>query len=283
MCEKKQVIMTLLPPLIISTLRKVKKGIDQYTSLHFGIVLFDGQISFRKYRKLKTDLAQIKKQAVLSDIQFPITKLYPCYADSNDEAGVIRGHYFHQDLFVAQRIYINNPIKHVDIGSRIDGFVAHVAAFRKIEIFDIRPIHTQIQNICFKQTDLMKNNSELVDYTDSISCLHALEHFGLGRYDDPVCFDGYLLGFKNITRMLKRGGKFYFSVPFGKQRIEFHAHRVFSLKYLIEILSPYYQINSFSYVDDLGDFHLDIQISSNHLADNFNCQYGCAIFELTKK
>jgi hypothetical protein len=233
--------------------------------------------------KYTRDLVQIKKQAALSDVQFPITKLYPCFADSNDEAGVARGHYFHQDLFVAQRIYINNPVKHVDVGSRIDGFVAHIAAFREIEILDIRPMHNQIQNICVKQADLMKDNDELTDYTDSISCLHALEHFGLGRYGDTICFEGYLLGLKNITRILKRGGKFYFSVPFGKQRIEFHAHRIFSLKYLMEILSPSYRVDSLSYVDDLGDFHANIQILPEHLADNLKCKHGCAIFELTKK
>jgi len=32
----------------------------------------------------------------------------------------------------------------VDIGSRVDGFVAHVASFREIEVFDVRPISAQI-------------------------------------------------------------------------------------------------------------------------------------------
>jgi hypothetical protein len=31
-----------------------------------------------------------------------------------------------------------NPVRHIDIGSRIDGFVANVAAFRKIEVLDVR-------------------------------------------------------------------------------------------------------------------------------------------------
>ncbi|MDR0732564.1 MAG: DUF268 domain-containing protein [Dysgonamonadaceae bacterium] len=210
--------------------------------------------------------------------------MYPCYADSDDEAGVIRGDYFHQDLFVAQRIYINNPIKHVDIGSRIDGFVTHVASFRAIEIFDIRPIHAQVQNITFKQMDLMNDNPELTNYTNSISCLNALEHFGLGRYGDPIRFDGYLLGFENITKMLQQGGKFYFSVPFGKQqRIEFHAHRVFSLQYLLNIISPHYEIDSFSYVDDFGDFHPNIRLPLEDLIKTLNCKQNCGIFELTKK
>ena len=33
-----------------------------------------------------------------------------------------------------------NLKRHVDIGSRLDGFVAHVASFREIEVLDIRPL-----------------------------------------------------------------------------------------------------------------------------------------------
>mgnify|MGYP000382217343 CR=1 FL=1 len=40
---------------------------------------------------------------------------------------------------------------------------------------------------------------------DSVSCLHALEHFGLGRYGAPICYDGYFIGFKNITNLLDTG------------------------------------------------------------------------------
>ena len=39
-------------------------------------------------------------------------------------------------------IYAARPEKHVDVGSRVDGFVAHVASFREIEVFDVRPIAT---------------------------------------------------------------------------------------------------------------------------------------------
>ena len=73
----------------------------------------------------------------------------------------------------------------------------------------------------------------LAESTDSLSCLHALEHFGLGRYGDPVDYDGYLKGFDNLYRILKPGGRLYFSVPMGPQRIEFDAHRVFSMAYLL--------------------------------------------------
>ena len=44
------------------------------------------------------------------------------------------------DKFVS----FNNPLKHVDVGSRIDGFVAHLACMREVEVFDIRPQVSQI-------------------------------------------------------------------------------------------------------------------------------------------
>ena len=64
------------------------------------------------------------------------------------------GHYFHQDLLVARRIHKRNPRRHIDVGSRIDGFVAHVASFREIEIVDIRPLDTPIPNVKFLQMDM---------------------------------------------------------------------------------------------------------------------------------
>lgn len=45
---------------------------------------------------------------------------------------VASGHYFHLDLFVVRRIHEGKPIKHADVGSMIDGFVAHIASFRAL-------------------------------------------------------------------------------------------------------------------------------------------------------
>ena len=185
-------------------------------------------------------------------------------------------------MFVANRIFINNPEKHFDVGSRIDGFVAHVASFREIEVFDIRPIENTIPNIRFKQVDLMSNNIDLKDYCDSISSLHAIEHFGLGRYGDKVDYNGYSKGLDNIYQILQEGGKFYFSVPIGKQRIEFNAHRVFSIKYLIKLLEDKYIIDFFSYVDDNGYLFRNVDLTPQLIDNNCSCNYGCGIFELTK-
>jgi SAM-dependent methyltransferase len=229
------------------------------------------------------DLQKLKSQRLAASREFPFGKFYPCLEDKFSDSGSAKGHYFHQDLLIARRVNLNKPTIHVDVGSRIDGFVAHVASFRTIFVMDIRPLTSNIQNVTFLQADLMASiKDHLVDYCDSLSCLHAIEHFGLGRYGDPVNYDGYLLGLDNLYRILKKGGKFYFSVPFGPQRIEFNAHRVFSLSYLLEYFEGRYQLDQFSFVDDQGDLNENVPIKASDIENNFNCNYGCGIFEMTK-
>jgi SAM-dependent methyltransferase len=218
-----------------------------------------------------------------TDNSFQWGRLYPILTCKQDEGGSMKGDYFHQDLYVAQQIFKAKPKKHLDIGSRTDGFVAHVAAFREIELIDIRPINSQVRNIIFRRADLMCMPEDMRDYCDSISSLHAIEHFGLGRYNDPIDYFGYLKGIENITQILKTGGIFYFSVPIGPQRVEFNAHRVFSLDYLIRILSPSYTIQSFSYVNDMGDLIENAELTEQSIQSNFSCWYGCGIFTLVKK
>lgn len=218
-----------------------------------------------------------------SDSSFYFASFYPCLADRYDQSGVAKGHYFHQDLLVAQKIYSNNPRRHLDIGSRVDGFVAHVATYRSIDVIDIRPLNLEIENINFIQMDLMKNLDKALEGAyDSISCLHALEHFGLGRYGDPVNFDGHKIGLCNISKILKKGGILYLSVPLGANRVEFNAHRVFSLAYIISIISEKYTIKNFSYVNDEGYLIKNLDINNLDIGNNYGCNYGCGIFELIR-
>ena len=229
-----------------------------------------------------SDLEKLKKQKG-NDSSFQFGKIHPILSERYNDAGTMSGHYFHQDLYVASRIYVNKPNKHVDIGSRIDGFVAHVAVFRPIEVLDIRKQNSKVKNISFRQADLMKLPAEMINYCDSISSLHAIEHFGLGRYGDPIDYWGYLKGIHNITAILIKGGRFYFSVPIGNQRIEFNAHRIFSVKYLFDLLQDSFEIESFSFVNDNGDLIENVEIKEEMIQVNYNCIHGCGIFELTKK
>ena len=178
-------------------------------------------------------------------------------------------------------IYENKPHDHIDIGSRIDGFVAHVATFRPIKIIDIRDIEkSEHQNIEFIKKDL--TNIENIDekITDSISCLHAIEHFGLGRYGDKIDPDGHIKGFNNIIKMLKKKGKLYISFPIGKRNeVHFNAHRVFHPK---DIFNWYnnkdLSLEKFDMVDDNGKLHKNIDINKCQ----FNLTYGCGIYTFIK-
>ena len=64
--------------------------------------------------------------------------------------------FFNGEYFVAKFINESNPTRHVDIGSRVDGFVAHVASFREIEVDDIIPFANTIHsNMQYIRADLM--------------------------------------------------------------------------------------------------------------------------------
>lgn len=155
--------------------------------------------------------------------------LMPCLHDRYEEGGTTKSEYFWQDLLVARWIFEAQPQRHVDVGSRVDGFVAHVASYRQIEVFDVRPITTEIPGIVFKQADFMQPDGSFPTegYCDSVSCLHAIEHFGLGRYGDPIDSQGYARGIANMAHLLKPGGRFYLSTAIGVERVEFNANRVF--------------------------------------------------------
>ncbi|HEY5984570.1 MAG TPA: DUF268 domain-containing protein [Anaerolineales bacterium] len=248
-----------------------------------GIDVLSAMRSLRGLPRYFANLRALEEQKKAAGSEWPMGMAYPCLTDWSAGAGMASGHYFHQDLLVARRIRENQPREHVDVGSRIDGFVAHVAAFRPITVVDIRPMSGSIPNIMFVQADMLGTlPSNLESCCDSLSCLHVIEHFGLGRYGDPVTYDGHLLGLKNLERMLKSGGKLYLSVPIGPQRIEFNAHRVFSAAYVLELLEHAYRLDQFSFVDDSGDLHENVRMTESDARQSFGCTYGCGIYEMTK-
>lgn len=212
-----------------------------------------------------------------------IKKFFIIAWEKHTQSADLNSFYFYQDLHVAQLVNKNNPSKHVDIWSRIDGFVAHVASYRPIELFDIRPMDSDIHNVTFTQADLMQLDPSLIEYTDSISSLSVLEHFWLWRYGDKIDVLGYITWLNNIHKILKKWGKFYVSLPIWPQRVEFNAHRVFSVPYLRSLFEKDYTIDSFAYVDDTGKFFTECDIYWADAHNSFGCVFGNGIFELTKK
>jgi hypothetical protein len=137
----------------------------------------------------------------------------------------------------------------------------------------------------FKQRDIMQSDASFDVYTPSLSCLHTLEHFGLGRYGDTIDYEGYRRGWRNLVRMVQPGGMFFFSVPIGRiQRIEFDAHRIFSVPFLLsELIDMDFVIDGFAYVDDLGDIHHEVDPRSGEAKRTFDLNHGCGIFELRRR
>lgn len=210
-----------------------------------------------------------------------INNILICPDDHKQNAASIKNHYFHQDLFVAQKIFESRPEKHIDIGSRIDGFVAHVASFRKIDVIDIRPLESKLHNnIYFHQKNIMELD-DLDLRSDSVSCLHTIEHFGMSRYGESINVNGHIVGLKNIIKLLRKGGCLYLSFPIASQdRIEFNAQRVFKPTTILnlDIVKQNLHLINFSYVDDNGEFHLDNDVNSL----NENIFFGCGIFIFKK-
>ena len=240
---------------------------------------FDAKKTKRAVRGVGAFVRDYREWRKCSDSsEFPLGAMYPCLEDRNTNAGDAGGQYFHQDLMVARRVYEANPRRHIDIGSRIDGFVAHVAVFRHIEVLDIRPLKTSALNVTFRQCDFTQSlPPELTGCTNSVSCLHALEHFGLGRYGDPVDPQGHKKAMTNLIDLLQSDGTLYVSVPIGRQRVEFNAHRIFDPKYLVALAGPALKLERFSYVGDSGDL-----FENRRIEDAGGGKDGLGIYEFRK-
>lgn len=252
------------------------RNFKQFLAPFFGLigVNLSSLLALRSFPRYLIERKKFKKLGGFINVTYPII------SDYGDSAGTLSGHYFHQDLYVAQRIFRSNPKRHLDVGSRIDGFVAHVASFREIEILDIRPLQSKSENIKFLQLDLMKTITE-DQATDSLSCLHTLEHFGLGRYGDQIDPEGHLKGFRNLISAVKPGGHFYLSFPIGSvERVEFNAHRVFHPSSPLSWAgAEELELAEFAFVDDDGDLHANASIEA---AVESGLRYGCGIYTFKK-
>ena len=202
-----------------------------------------------------------------------ITHNHMILSDYDSKSGIMKGHYFHQDLLVAKFVNDEQPKRHIDIGSRVDGFVAHVASFREIEVLDIRPLgKSEHENIKFIQADLM-NPQDLGD-VDSISCLHVIEHFGLGRYGDPIDIDGHNKGIANLVDMLSKDGRLYISFPIAyKDEVHYNANRVLSMDTILKhpSIEENMELIRFDYVDNSGNLYTDIKLQDFNINTNNNC------------
>ncbi len=184
-------------------------------------------------------------------------------------------HYFYQASWLSRKIANNIPHKHLDIGSDVK-LIGVISGFVDTTFIDYRPLKTELSGLeCIKGDILAIPISNSV--IDSVSCLHVIEHIGLGRYGDPIDPGGSTKALEELERITKSGGFLYLSVPVGLEKICFNAHRIFSPLTIVNSLSNM-KLVSFSLVDDAGLFipECDISYASE-------LEYGCGLFVFQKK
>jgi len=202
--------------------------------------------------------------------------MVPILVDYDAAAGVASGHYFHQDLWAARLIHGRRPPRHVDIGSRVDGFVAHLLTFMPVTVLDVRPLESDVDGLSFEQGDITRLDRFGDDSIGSLSSLHAVEHVGLGRYGDTIDPDGWRKAVAELTRVLQPGGRLYFSVPIGRERVRFNADRFFHASRIVGAFSSL-RLVSHAAVDDAGRL-----VENPPLGAFDHAEDACGLFEFTK-
>ena len=194
---------------------------------------------------------------------------YPCLND-RAEYQTPDPHYFYQNLWAFMRIKDCKPEFHVDVGSLIE-FIGFLSEVTRVFSVDFRPLKASLRGL-----DSIKGDILSLPFADgsvsSLSCLHVAEHIGLGRYGDSLEPRGTLIACKELSRVLAKGGRLYFSVPVGKPRVCFNAHRIHSPQQIINYFSEL-KMEEFSCVDDEGYFH---ERTSPNLVEE--AEYGCGFF-----
>jgi SAM-dependent methyltransferase len=203
-----------------------------------------------------------------------ISDFYPQIKDKTIQTGFDR-HYVYHTSWAARKVQEFNPSVHIDISSSLY-FSGIVSAFVPVDFYDYRPAQLKLTNLQSKHADLMKlpfeNNS-----IQSLSCMHTIEHIGLGRYGDPIDSQGDIKACKELSRVLDTNGQLIFVTPVGKPKIEFNAHRIYSFQQVLDLF-PDLTLTEFTIVTDTqeqGDF---IEDANPDIVSNQNYACGCFIF-----
>jgi hypothetical protein len=200
--------------------------------------------------------------------------IHPCLADWTSHTP-FDAHYFYQGAWLARKIAKTKPGHHIDIASSVLT-VSVISAFVDTTFIDYRPLKSKLLGLNSIAGDILHLSFDN-ESVKSLSCLHVIEHIGLGRYGDPLDPMGSIKAAKELERVVANEGDFYLSVPVGRERICFNAHRVFSPETIISMF-PQLQLVDFSYVDDIGAFHENVLLNVASGLD-----YGCGLFHFKKK
>lgn len=185
-------------------------------------------------------------------------------------------HYFYHPAWAARVLAKSKPKTHIDISSTLN-FCAVVSAFVPVKFYDYRPPNLKLPNLSVESIDLtalpFKSSS-----VKSLSCMHVVEHIGLGRYGDKLDVNGDLKAIEELKRVLAPGGFLLFVVPVGEPKIIFNAHRIYSLKQIKSYFSGF-TLQKFAIIADKGNEGLIINPSEKFCNQQ---KYACGCFWFKK-
>lgn len=183
-------------------------------------------------------------------------------------------HYFYQAVWLAKHLAGSRPTRHVDVGSdhRMVGMLTSVAP---VAFVDIRPLHVQVDGLACVAGSILALPFASRSVS-SLSCLHVAEHVGLGRYGDPLEPAGTRRAMGELGRVLAPGGSLFFSVPTGRSRVQFNAHRVLSPDDVIEGFRGL-ELIEFAAVNDAGAF-----VPHATPSDFRDATYSCGMFHFQR-
>lgn len=201
---------------------------------------------------------------------------YPCLTDSTSETSFDR-HYVYHTAWAARKLVEHRPREHVDISSSLY-FSAIVSSIIPVRLFDYRPADLVLSNLESAAANLTALHFE-DESIESLSCMHVIEHVGLGRYGDVLDYDGDRKAISELQRVLKPHGNLLLVVPVGQSRIEFNAHRIYSYSQIVQSLDNCTLLEFSLILDDQIGGGI-VENATEHLADAQ--QYGCGLFLFRK-
>ena len=215
---------------------------------------------------------QYKKKS--ADEKLKASELQPCLGDWTTHTP-FDAHYFYQGAWLARKVRATNISKHIDVGSSVLT-ISVLSAHVETTFVDYRPLKAGLSGLTSIAGSILALPFQ-DDSVNSLSCLHVNEHIGLGRYGDPINPLGSVEAALELQRVMSRGGKLFLSLPVGRERVCFNAHRVHSPVTVVKLFSQMKLID-FSYVDDAGKFR-----ENKALEDASRFEYGCGLFCFQKQ
>ena len=185
-------------------------------------------------------------------------------------------HYVYFPAWAARKLQELSPARHVDISSYLP-FVTMVSAFIPTEFYDYRPAPVRLSSLTTGRCDLTQLQFP-DDSISSLSCLHVVEHIGLGRYGDALDPEGDLKAVQELARVLAPGGTLLFAAPMGRPRVEFNAHRIYSYQQVRQFFAGLTLIE-FALIPDNETEVGMIPSASEALCDAQDHGCGCFVFQ----